>query len=131
MKVLSLREPYATLIKDKKKLIETRSFKTSYRGELFIPASKTKIIKEDTNNQKLMGLAGKDLNFGSIICKRRLVDCIYMDKAFLEMIKKNKQEYLCGTYQEGRYAWILENVEEVKKIAVKGHLGIWNYIDNG
>ena len=34
MKVLSLIEPYATLIKSKKKYIETRSWKTSYRGEI-------------------------------------------------------------------------------------------------
>ena len=45
MKVLSLREPWATLIKDKKKFIETRSWKTNYRGELYIHASITKIDK--------------------------------------------------------------------------------------
>lgn len=36
MKVLSLTEPYATLIKEGKKKVETRSWKTSYRGELYI-----------------------------------------------------------------------------------------------
>lgn len=35
MKVLSLTEPFATLIKENLKLIETRSWKTSYRGELY------------------------------------------------------------------------------------------------
>ena len=39
MKVLSLTEPFATLIYEKKKLIETRSWKTNYRGELYIHAS--------------------------------------------------------------------------------------------
>ena len=39
MKVLSLTEPYAALIKERKKKIETRSWKTSYRGELYIHAS--------------------------------------------------------------------------------------------
>ena len=34
MKVLSLLEPWASLIKENKKKIETRSWKTSYRGEL-------------------------------------------------------------------------------------------------
>ena len=43
MKVLSITEPYATLIKEKKKKVETRSWKTSYRGELYIHASLTKI----------------------------------------------------------------------------------------
>ena len=39
MKVLSIVEPYATLIKENKKIIETRSWKTNYRGELYIHAS--------------------------------------------------------------------------------------------
>ena len=46
MKVLSLTEPYATLIKNGKKKVETRSWKTSYREELYIHASSTKIHKE-------------------------------------------------------------------------------------
>ena len=46
MKVLSLIEPYATLIVEKKKKIETRSWKTNYRGELYIHASLTKMAKK-------------------------------------------------------------------------------------
>lgn len=46
MKVLSLTEPYATLIKNGIKTIETRSWKTNYRGKLYIHASSTKIPKE-------------------------------------------------------------------------------------
>ncbi len=54
MKVLSLTEPYATLIKLGKKKIETRSFKTNYRGELYIHASSTKIPKEWKNNKEFV-----------------------------------------------------------------------------
>lgn len=35
MKVLSLTEPYATLIKNEIKTIETRSWKTNYRGIIY------------------------------------------------------------------------------------------------
>lgn len=42
MKVLSIKEPFATLICEKKKTIETRSWKTNYRGKLYIHASLTK-----------------------------------------------------------------------------------------
>lgn len=130
MKVLSLREPYATLIKKKIKTIETRSWKTSYRGELYIHASKTKMIKEDINNQKLMDLVGdSELNFGYIICKCRLVDCVYMDKEFVQKMKDNKNEFVCGIYSEGRYAWILEDIEVIERIPAKGRLNIWNYLD--
>ena len=81
MKVLSLTEPYAALIKERKKKIETRSWKTSYRGELYIHASKTRIPKEWKDNKELMNLVKESpLNFGNIICKCNLVDCIYCRK---------------------------------------------------
>lgn len=129
MKVLSLTEPCATLISEKKKLIETRSWKTNYRGELYIHASKTKIPKEWCRNLELMSLV-KDtpLNYGKIICKCKLVDCIYMTEDFVNNIKiNNYQEYICGIYKEGRYAWILEDIEAIIPFEVKGHLGVWNY----
>ena len=56
MKVLSLTEPYATLIKNGSKTIETRSWKTNYRGRLYIHASSTKIPKEYKDNEQLMSL---------------------------------------------------------------------------
>ena len=132
MKVLSLTEPYATLIKLGKKKIETRSFKTNYRGELYIHASSTKIPKEWKNNKELMCLVdGNDLSFGLIICKCNLVDCVYMDEEFLDRIKKDKLEFICGDYRLGRYAWILKDIEVLDKpIFAKGKLGIWNYEEN-
>ena len=68
------------------------------------------------------------MNYGKIICKCELVDCIYMDEKFINEIKQNKQEYICGDYQIGRYAWILENTELINpKIDAKGKLNIWNF----
>ena len=131
MKVLSLTEPYATLIKLGKKKIETRSFKTNYRGELYIHASSTKIPKEWKNNKELMTLVkDDDLNFGYIICKCTLVDCVYMDEEFLDKINKDKLELICGDYRPQRYAWILDDIEVLDKpVFAKGKLGIWNYND--
>ena len=130
MKVLSLTEPYATLIKEKKKRIETRSWKTNYRGELYIHASSTKISGETKSNKELMLLLDNlPLNFGHIICKCNLVDCVYMTKEYVENIKSNNyQEYICGDYKEGRYAWILENITPLKTpIKAKGQLNIWQF----
>lgn len=42
MKVISIQEPYASLIKEGYKKIETRSWKTNYRGEILIHASSGK-----------------------------------------------------------------------------------------
>lgn len=133
MKVLSLTEPYATLIKDGKKKVETRSWKTSYRGELYIHASLTKITKESKENKELMDLVkDSNFNYGNIICKCELADCIEMTKEYVEDMKKNNyQEYICGGYEEGRYAWILNNIEILENpIKAKGHLSIWNYTNN-
>lgn len=131
MKVLSLTEPFATLIKSNKKRIETRSWKTAYRGEIYIHASLTKISKDSLNNKELMSLVKEDLNYGKIICKCKLVDCIYMTKDFINKLKEdNYQEYICGYYEEGRYAWILEDIEPLSKVVeAKGQLGIWDYLN--
>lgn len=131
MKVLNLTEPFATLIKEKKKLVETRSWKTEYRGELYIHASMTKPSKNDLDDKELMSLLGnKNMNLGYIICKCKLVDCIYMTKEYVEEMKKNNyQEYICGIYEEGRYAWILEDIETIKPIKAKGQLNVWDYFN--
>ena len=116
MKVLSIIEPWATLIASKQKYIETRSWKTSYRGELYIHASKKHINTKDTKIQELLKLLPtQEMNYGKIVCKCQLVDCIYMDEKFINEIKQNKQEYKCGDYQVGRYAWILEKTELIKQ----------------
>ena len=49
-------------------------------------------------------------------------------KIFIEQIKINRQEYICGGYEIGRYAWILEDIEVLEEpIKAKGSLSIWNY----
>lgn len=89
MKVLSLTEPFATLIKEKKKFVETRSWKTNYRGELYIHASMTKMSKQNKEDKELMSLVdNKNMNFGYIICKCRLVDCVFMTEEFVCDMKK-------------------------------------------
>lgn len=130
MKVLSIKEPFATLIKEKIKKIETRSWKTNYRGELYIHASLTKSNYQD--RVELMNIVNKfEMSYGNIICKCKLVDCKYMDEKFVKEIKNNHQEYICGEYKVGRYAWILDDIEILEHpIEAKGKLGIWNYNDN-
>ena len=128
MKVISIKEPFATLIKNGYKKIETRSWKTNYRGELFIHASGKSLAKEFLNNDYIMNLInGINMNYGNIICKGNLVDCIYMDESFLKTIKENAMEYNLGLYEIGRYAWVFEDIEPIYPIPIKGKLNIWNY----
>lgn len=129
MKVLTIKEPFATLIKNKVKYIETRSFKTSYRGVLYIQASASKVEKKVKERKDLLELYKEDeLKYGYIICKCNLVDCVYMTEDFINELKTNNyKEYICGHYEVGRYAWILSDIELITPIKVKGQLGIWNY----
>ena len=129
MKALSITQPYAELIKNGTKLIETRSWKTNYRGKILIHASATKIPKEYKNNLELMDLVyGKTLDYGCVICECDLVDCIEMTEEFIDNLKRtNHKEYISGFYSVGRYAWILENVRIINPEKAKGHLGLWEF----
>ena len=130
MKVITIREPFATLIMKDFKRIETRSWKTNYRGKIYIHAGLSKNFKEQISGKNFEHLL-KNLNFnyGKIICEAELVDCVYMSEEFIEDLKNNYyNEYLVGNYEVGRYAWILKNIKELEeKIEIKGKLGIWNY----
>ena len=126
MKVITIREPFATLIKDKVKIYETRSWKTNYRSEIYIHVAKA---RSKASNASIASsyLKSKE-NPEHIICKCLLKDCIYMDENFIKKVKKNKKEYNSGHYEIGRYAWQLEVIEVLKEpIYAKGQLGIWNF----
>ena len=126
MKVLSIKEPFATLIKDGVKIYETRSWKTNYRGEIYIHASLSlsKLERVKSANKYLKS----EIKPGFILCKCELVDCIPMTDKFIKYINKETSEYYYGLYSEGRYAWKLKVLEVLDEpIPVKGKLGIWNY----
>lgn len=126
MKVITIREPFATLIKDKVKIYETRSWKTNYRGEIYIHAAKA---KSKASNASIASTYLKSQeNHEHIICKCILKDCIYMTEEFINNIKKRPKEYNSGHYEVGRYAWQLEVIEVLEEpIYAKGQLGIWNF----
>lgn len=126
MKVLSIKEPFATLIKDKVKIYETRSWKTNYRGELYIHASLS--LSKSENVDLANKYLKSNINPGYILCKCELTDCILMTKEFIDYIHKETNEEDYGRYEEGRYAWKLKVIEVLDKpIKAKGRLGIWNY----
>lgn len=129
MKALTIREPFASLIKEGYKKYETRSFKTKYRGELYIHAGKAKVNEKQFENRPHLKELSNNLDYmyGKIILKCNLKDCIYMDEEFINEIKKDEDEYACGHYEIGRYAWLLEDIEVIDPIEINGQLGIWNF----
>ena len=126
MKVLTIKEPFASLIKDKYKVYETRSWKINYRGGIFINAGLAIINLKDERICKLSKLV--NVNPGMIVCKATLSDCILITEDFLKTL--SPLEILCGDFTLGRYAWKMTNIELIDPIPVKGKLGLWNYKEN-
>ncbi len=125
MKVLSIKEPFATLIKDGTKIYETRSWKTKYRGEIYIHASISLSKSENVHNA--IKYLKSEINPGYILCKCELIDCIPMTEEFINYINSETNEANYGRYSIGRYAWKLKVLEILPNpIKAKGKLGIWN-----
>lgn len=123
MKVISIKQPWATLILEGMKEYEFRTWKTKYRGELYIHASKS-IDKDDMKR-----FENSDLRFplGQIIGKVNLDDCIIITSDFeKELINTNPKIYGPPEGREG-YAWKISSPTYIKPIEVNGRLGIWEY----
>ena len=141
-KVLTIREPHATLFLTRFKRIETRSWRTPYRGELYIHSSKI-IPKYDKVNMDVWNdclrlyrrhseETGKPIMIhpGLIIAKAVLVDCVQMtEQNIKELEERNPLEIDAGFYRPGRYMWIMKDVEPLPEPIgnVRGHLGIWEW----
>lgn len=125
MKVLTIKQPWATLIMQKDKRFEFRSWKTKYRGELLIHAGKG----IDKNAMKrLSKYIPEDMPSGKILGKVTLVDCIKMSPEFKEMLLKENNEIYTDSSFEENYGWQLENVEVFDTpIEAKGQLSLWEF----
>ena len=78
MKVITIKEPWATLIADGHKHYEFRTWKTNYRGKILIHAGKS-IDKKAMERFKNYNL---DYKPGKIIARATLTDCIKVDDKF-------------------------------------------------
>ena len=126
MKVITVKQPFASLIANGIKEYEFRTWKTKYRGELLIHAGKG----IDKKAMKKFEKYNLDYPKGSIIAKVNLVDCIKIDdEVRKELEKKNPFVYsnkIKDTEWEG-YGFKLENVEKIDPIEINGKLGLWDY----
>ena len=137
MKVLSLLQPWATLVVIGAKKIETRSWRSTYRGELLIHASNGKkggiLVAEPPFKKYITHF--DSLPFGAIIGKVVLEEITPIDELRLSDIHLSAltlEEKAFGDYTKGRYAWILSEPDAFDKpISVKGSLGLWEYSQVG
>lgn len=124
MKVLTIREPWASLIVNGYKEYEFRSWKTNYRGKLLIHTG-LRLEKEVIDRFEEYNL---NYVLGAIIGEDILTDCILVNEEFSESLRKiNNKVYAKSNHNE-TYAWKLENIKMYDSpIYVKGKLGLWNY----
>ena len=124
MKVLSIKNPWATLIINGYKKYEFRTWKTKYRGKILIHAS-LGIEKNILNKFKDYNL---EYYNGYIIGEAILTDCILVTKEFYdELLTIDSTVYELSDHKM-KYAWKLENIIKYDKpIKAKGSLGLWNY----
>jgi hypothetical protein len=102
IKALSIKQPWANMIADGKKTIETRTWKTNHRGAIAIVSSKSPDIAP----------AGYLLAIGTI------VDC-------REMVKADEEKAYVRCLP-GLYAWELHAVKKLDKpIPIKGKQGLY------
>jgi len=125
MKVLTIKQPWASLIMSGDKRFEFRSWRTSYRGPLLIHAGKTIDKKFASRLKKYLP---EELPTGKILGKVNIVDCIKCDEKFKNMCHaENKDIYGKSPFEE-TYAWQIEDIEVFNNpIEIKGKLGLWNY----
>lgn len=151
MKILSLTAPWGTLISIGAKKIETRSWSTSYRGELAIHQAKglvpiggkrgfAKQCAEEPFNSVLTKYletfdgrprdVGDSIPLGAIVCVVNLIACRYTQGEYGSMpapwiAELSEQEKAFGGYGPDRYGWFLEDMKRVwPPIYVPGQQGL-------
>lgn len=123
MKVLTLKQPWASLVANGYKVYEFRSWKTKYRGEILIHAG-CGVDKEWMKKVKDYGI---DFPKKKILCKIVLEDCILIDDEFNKMINM-MDENVYGRKKRDGYAWKIGRVTKVEiPEVINGQLGLWNY----
>ncbi|MBD1849902.1 ASCH domain-containing protein [Leptolyngbya sp. FACHB-711] len=132
MKIITLHQPWASLIALGLKKYETRHWLTDYRGELLIHAAKTKATVETMavfwNALVLGGVdrsqfftlessreAGWNVHpldpqntYGQIIATSQLADCLKMTNRFIN--EQTELERSVGFWEVGRFALRLDDV---------------------
>jgi activating signal cointegrator 1 len=127
MLVITLHQPWASLIALNLKKHETRTWATHHRGLLAIHAGKKKVSEEglDIWHQALslgkldISDSPENLPLGKIVCVVKLSNCFLMHhqetKNCIDINGISELERLVGNWQIGRYAWELSNLISISE----------------
>ena len=122
MKVLTLKQPWATLVAEGIKKYEFRSWKINYRGKVLIHAG-VGIDKEEMEKFKNMNL---EFPSRRILAEVEIEDCLELDDNLNKKIINENNIAYGSKYRTG-YAWKLKNVKKLDiNKEINGKLGLWN-----
>ena len=122
MRVLTLKQPWATLVAEGIKKIEFRTWKTNYRGKVLIHAG-AGVDKKDMEKFKNLNL---EFPSKRIIAEVEIVDCLELNDELNQKIIEEKNIAYGSKYRTG-YAWKLKNVKKINiNKEINGKLGLWN-----
>jgi len=133
MKVLSLHQPYASLVVHGFKKFETRSWFTRYRGHLLIHSTKSKellhALDESPTIQRITRENEIQYPRGVILGSVTLSKCLLFSAQLCHQVMKDyPAEVVLGIWATGRFMWALKDPEVWEKpIPARGHQRIWNW----
>jgi hypothetical protein len=133
MKSLSLSQPWATLVVCGAKRLETRSWRTLYRGPLVIHASKkfdaaAQVLCRQEPFVSLLRDAGIErsdlLPLGAVVGVVALLDCF--PSADMDLNALSAAERALGDFSPGRWVWrFAEAIRLAQPIRASGQLGLF------
>lgn len=127
MKVITVKQPFATLIAEGLKEYEFRTWRTKFRGDILIHAGKG-IDKKAMERYKHLNL---DYPSGKIIAKATITDCVYVDDKLKDELQVKDPLVYYGILQKDSdwdgYGFKLENIKKIEPIEINGKLSLWDY----
>ena len=123
MKVITLKQPWASLVAYGYKKYEFRSWKLNYRGDIIIHAG-LGVDKEAMEQVKDLNLNFPSKKLMAIV---HIDDCISLNNSISQAINKENRIVYGNKIRTG-YAWKLSNVRllDIPEV-ISGKQGIWNY----
>lgn len=137
MKALSIKQPYASLIAHGVKNIENRTWKTKFRGKIYIHASAKGVSDFQFSLDQTIALNDiytEDFEFtkSAIIGEVDIIDCVINHESiWAEHIKPDDQllKDVLGRDPKPIYNWVLANavLYDEPILNVKGRLSLWEF----
>ena len=127
MKAISLWQPWSSAMACGVKQNETRSWPTSYRGDLVICSAKRKPSLYEIGDIAVH-LMDLEMPYGFALCVVELYDCVPTDLFYgATPLTISQAESDLGNYTPGRFAWRTRNLRRLKQpVPLRGYQGIWN-----